>query len=113
MIRVRPGDRMSSTATAHRLGVSSRTLRRYTQDGELPDVRGSGGRRIFRAGDLDAFTSQGAEGGRSVGYARVSSRREQAEGDLERQVARLRESGAAGMSVFTCVASGLPDRDAA
>jgi len=84
MTRVRPGNWMSS-------------------------ARGSGGRRTFRAGDLDALTSRGAEGGRAVGSACVSSRRQRAEGDLERQVARLRESGGAGMSVFT----GEAGRDAA
>src|SRR5712672_4723793 len=69
-------------AAAHRLGVSTRTLRRYTQDGRLPDARSAGGRRIFRIGDLDAITRKPAEA-RAVGYARVSSRRQQAEGDLD------------------------------
>ena len=73
MARTRPGDWLSVTAAARRLGVSSRTLRRYTHDGKLPDVRGAGGRRMSRAGDLDALTTKG--GGRPVGYARVSSAR--------------------------------------
>lgn len=41
-----------------RLGVTSRTLRRYTAEGKLPDVRGAGNRRIFRVSDLDKLTSQ-------------------------------------------------------
>ncbi|HXA60038.1 MAG TPA: IS607 family transposase [Streptosporangiaceae bacterium] len=105
----RPDDFMSATAAAHRLGVSSRMLRRYTREGKLPDVRSAGGRRIFRVRDLDAITSTSATG-RAVAYARVSSRRQQGEGDLDRQTARLREHGGADMVVFTDVASGLSDR---
>jgi putative resolvase len=104
-----PDDYVSATAAAHRLGVSTRTLRRYTQEGRLPDARSAGGRRIFRIGDLDAITRKPAVS-RAVAYARVSSRRQQAEGDLDRQVARLREYGGTDMVVFTDVASGLSDR---
>jgi predicted site-specific integrase-resolvase len=108
--RYRPDDYLPAGAAARRLGVSTRTLRRYTLEEKLPDVRSPGGRRIFRAGDLDALASRAGAGGTSVGYARVSSRRQQAEGDLGRQVARLREAGGDGMPVFTDVASGLSDR---
>ncbi len=111
MANQRPDDYLSATAAAHRLGVSTRTLRRYTHDGRLPDARGVGRRRIFRVGDLDAITSK-PETGRTVAYARVSSRRQQAEGDLDRQVARLREHGGSDLAVFTDVASGLSDRRA-
>lgn len=106
-----PDDYLSATIAAHRLGVSTRTLRRYTQEGRLPDVRSAGGRRIFRIGDLDAITSKAAKG-RVVGYARVSSRRQQAEGDLDRQVTRLSERQPSDLTVFTDVASGLSDRRA-
>lgn len=106
-----PDDYVSATAAAFRLGVSTRTLRRYTQDGRLPDARSAGGRRIFRIADLDAIGRK-PPAGRTVGYARVSSRRQQAEGDLDRQVARLKQFGGADLVVFTDVASGLSDRRA-
>jgi putative resolvase len=106
-----PDDYVSATAAAHRLAVSTRTLRRYTQEGRLPDARGAGGRRIFRVGDLDAITGKPAEG-IAVGYARVSSRRQQADGDLDRQVSRLRAHGGTELVVFTDVASGWSDRRA-
>jgi putative resolvase len=106
-----PDDYISATAAAHRLGVSTRTLRRYTQEWRLPDARSAGGRRIFRIGDLDAITRK-PPAGRAVGYARVPSRRQQAEGDLDRQVARLRAHAGEDLSVFTDVASGLSDRRA-
>lgn len=105
-----PDDYVSATAAAHRLGVSTRTLRRYTQQGRLPDARSAGGRRIFRIGDLDAITRKPSTS-TAIGYARVSSRRQQAEGDLDRQVARLREHDG-DLVVFTDVASGLSDRRA-
>lgn len=105
-----PDDYVSATAAANRLGVSTRTLRRYTQEGRLPDARSAGGRRIFRLGDLDALTRK-PRTGKAVGYARVSSRRQQAEGDLDRQVARLQEHDI-GLIVFSDVASGLSDRRA-
>lgn len=105
-----PDDYVSATAAAHRLGVSTRTLRRYTAEGRLPDARSAGGRRIFRIGDLDAITRKPSTG-KAIGYARVSSRRQQAEGDLDRQVARLQDRDA-DLLVFTDVASGLSDRRA-
>lgn len=105
-----PDDYVSATAAAHRLGVSTRTLRRYTAQGRLPDARSAGGRRIFRIGDLDAITRKPSTG-KAVGYARVSSRRQQAEGDLDRQVSRLQDRDS-DLVVFTDVASGLSDRRA-
>lgn len=105
-----PDDYVSATAAAHRLGVSTRTLRRYTAEGRLPDARSAGGRRIFRISDLDAITSKPSTG-KAIGYARVSSRRQQAEGDLDRQVRRLQDYQD-GLVVFTDVASGLSDRRA-
>lgn len=106
-----PDDYVSATTAAHRLGVSTRTLRRYTAEGRLPDARSAGGRRIFGIGDLDAIARKPGAG-KAVGYARVSSRRQQAEGDLDRQVARLRAHADDALVVFSDVASGLSDRRA-
>ena len=41
-----PDDYVSATAAAHRLGGSTRTLRRYTQDGRLPAVPVGGGSSV-------------------------------------------------------------------
>ena len=108
----RADDWLSIASAAARLGVSVRTVRRYTVDGELPDARSAGGRRIFRIVDLDALVRGRGVEGVVVLYARVSSRRQQAEGDLDRQVATLREAST-GRSIagqFTDVASGLSER---
>lgn len=104
---------LSSGQTARYLGVSTRTLRRYTDNGTLPDTRSPGGRRIFRKADLDQVKSH--RGGRATGavvlYGRVSSRRQEAEGDLGRQMARLRAAATGPVfGEFTDVASGLSDR---
>jgi putative resolvase len=104
-----PDDYVSATAAAHRLGVSTPTLHRYTPQGRLPDPRSAGGRRIFGIGDVDAITRKPVRGS-AVGYARVSSPRQQAEGDLDRQVTGLRVYGGNELVVFTDVASGLSDR---
>jgi len=87
-------------------------VRRYTVDGKLPDTRSAGGRRIFRIVDLDALVTGRTEDGAVVLYGRVSSRRQQVEGDLDRQVASLREAatGRVIAGQFTDVASGLSDR---
>jgi len=73
------------------LGVSSRTLCRYTASGKLPDRRSPGGHSIFSVAELEAIlhrrgaapVSRGA--GAVVLYARVSFRRQAQEGDLERR----------------------------
>ena len=62
----------------------------------------------MRIGDLDAIARK-PSAGKAVGYARVSSRRQQAEGVLDRQVARLKDRDG-DLVVFTDVASGLWDR---
>jgi predicted site-specific integrase-resolvase len=92
-------------------------LRRYTLDGVLEDRRSPGGRRIFRVGDLDALSRRRGQPhlppvGGVVLYGRVSSHRQRAEGDLDRQMVRLREAAGERIVVgeFTDVASGLSDR---
>ena len=100
MTRFRPGGYLPAGAAARGRGVSTRALCRYALEEKLARMRSPGGRRSFRGGDLDALISQGAGSGPAVGYARVSSRRQQTEGGLDRQVSRLREAGGSGMTVF-------------
>ena len=112
----REDDWISAGKAAKRLGVSTRTLRRYTLEGVLEDRRSPGGRRIFCVGDLDAVARRRGrpvvESGAVVLYGRVSSHRQRQEGALERQLDRLRE--VAGdrpvAGVFFDVASGLSDK---
>lgn len=112
------GDEWISTGrAAKRLGVSTRTLRRYTLEGVLEDRRSPGGRRVFRVGDLDALSRRRGEPalpavGGVVLYGRVSSHRQRAEGDLDRQMVSLRQAAGHRIVVgeFTDVASGLSDK---
>lgn len=116
MLVMSRGDEWLTTGeAARRLGVSTRTMRRYTDTGVLPDNRSEGGRRIFSAVDVARLAGSRGRADRLevVLYARVSSRRQQAEGDLDRQVTRLvAEADQYGTLVgtFTDVASGLSDR---
>lgn len=108
-------DRLLSATTAARMvGVSTRTLRRYTQQGVLPDRRSAGGRRVFSVAELeDVRRRRGSlpPVGGVVLYARVSSQRQRSEGDLDRQITRLRHAteGHVVVGEFWVVASGLSD----
>ena len=110
-----PDDLLTPRHAGAILGVCSRTLRLYTRDGILPDRRSAGGQnRVFLRSEVDALrASRCATTRRSVVlYARVSSHRQVAEGDLARQIERLRAAASdrpiAG--TFSDVASGLCDR---
>jgi putative resolvase len=106
---------VSATRAARILGVSTRTLRRYTASGLLADRRSPGGKRIFFVVELEALRGRAGRAspvGGVVLYGRVSSQRQRAEGDLDRQMGRLR-AAAAGRPVvgeFFDVASGLSDQ---
>ena len=107
----RRGEWVSTTAAAKRLGVSTRTMRRYTERDLLPDNRSAGGRRIFRVSDLDQLVARNSVQ-KAVLYGRVSSRRQEREGDLQRQLDRLASAvpPALTFSIHSDVASGLSDR---
>ena len=104
-------------------GLSGGSLRRWTREGRLPDRRSAGNQRVFLLEELEAAAGHPLVARKSegqavvVGYARVSSRRQAVEGDLDRQVGRLRDWAAterpgAELRVFSDVASGLSDKRA-
>ena len=103
---------LTPLVAAQRLGVSTETLRRWSLDGRLPVMKTAGGRRRYSLEDIERLspTSQTPAGVPQevvVGYARVSSHDQKASGDLERQVAHLKEAGAT--TVYRDVASGLSE----
>jgi predicted site-specific integrase-resolvase len=104
-------DLVSGNRAQQILGVSARTLRRYTAVGKLPDRRSPGGKRVFQVAELEQMMKPGRQC-KVVLYARVSSRRQEKEGDLERQVQRLQvwAQGKEVAGVYKDVASGLADR---
>lgn len=119
-----------------RLGVSTRTLQRWDADGSLRVVRTPHGKRRIPLAEVERL--QGLETGNSPHhprvvciYARVSSHDQKVKGDLDRQVAHLRQhlpggevaypgdsgasespggSGSSQVLVITDVASGLSDK---
>lgn len=97
---------MSAIEASRALGVSSRTLRRWTANGRLPDRRVNG-RRVFRREDIESIRTTGAPRDTGiVAYARVSSRQQEA--DLVRQTDALREAaGERLLSLHVDIASGV------
>ena len=74
----------SRKAAAH-LGLHPQTLRRYASQGKIPFYRNAGGQRLY---DVDAFL-RGETDPETICYCRVSSAKQR--GDLQRQVAHMRE----------------------
>lgn len=104
---------LNPTQAAAFLGCSVRTLRWYTKTGKLTDRRSTGGQRRFQLAELRAFRGDPVAPAGVVLYARVSSRRQKDEGDLDRQVERLEQlaeaSGKRVVATYRDVASGLSD----
>ncbi|QOJ78906.1 IS607 family transposase [Infirmifilum lucidum] len=96
---------------AKRLGISRVTLRSWIRQGKIAAKR-VGKLWMIPEGEIIRILGGGSpEGGRAVIYARVSSRKQEIDGDLERQVERLRLYASARgykvVGVVTDVASGL------
>ena len=108
----RPDDALTPAKAAALLGITVPTIRLYTKDGRLPDRRGPNKRRMFLRSDIDRLrAARGFKRGSVVLYARVSSRRQASEGDLDRQIERLSAAvvGRRVAGIFSDVASGLND----
>jgi excisionase family DNA binding protein len=112
--RQQPSDLLSIADAAALLGVKVRTLRLWANEGRLPFERGPLGRRLFYHPDIERLRAAriGERPPAVVLYARVSSHRQEKEGDLTRQRQRLRTAMAdreiAGD--FADIASGLSEK---
>ena len=82
------------------LGLHPQTLRNYAKQGKIPCYRNSAGQRLY---DVDAYL-RGAIQPTVVYYCRVSSAQQR--GDLNRQVAQMRELYP-DAEIVTDVAGGL------
>ena len=91
---------LPSRKAAERLGLHPQTLRRYAAQGKIPFYRNIGGQRLY---DVDAFL-RGKGDPHVVCYCRVSSPKQR--GDLQRQVAHMREFYP-GAEIVADVAGGL------
>ena len=101
---------------AKRLGVHHTTLRKWANSGKIDYTRTVGGRRRFPESEINrllgketvAFLSGQP---RACVYARVSTKKQEEAGNLERQTSRVvnycMEKGYAVVSVYSDIASGL------
>jgi putative resolvase len=96
------------------LGISTKTIHRLDEAGKLRTVRTVGNQRRIPIEEIWRLRRQGKRAERCVLYARVSSVRQEQDGDLARQTARLQEAAASrGYEVVQTIteqASGLNER---
>jgi len=105
------------TATEARkiLGISYITLWRWIREGRIKAVRGPSGRWLVPISEIERLRSRVStpEKLRAVIYARVSSRKQAEQGDLDRQVEVLKkyadEQGYEVVAVIKDVGSGLKE----
>lgn len=98
-----------------KFGLSRRSLIRYEADGLIEPVRTPGGQRRYPESELwrlYGLETQARQPEDRIGlYSRVSTRRQAAAGDLERQTQRLQEhaktKGYDTIEVYAEIASGL------
>lgn len=100
---------------ANELGVSTKTIHRWDEAGKLRTVRTVGNQRRIPIEEIVRLRKQGERATeRCVLYARVSSIRQEQDGNLARQMARLREAatlrGYEVVQVITEQASSLNEK---
>lgn len=102
---------------AQRLGVTIATLRRWDTLGKLKSVRTFGNHRRYRLEEIEAIVNS-VEVVQSIQrnafiYCRVSTKKQQESGNLQRQLERLiqycQDKGYKVVTVYEEVASGLND----
>ena len=113
-----PNNLIGISEAAQRLGVTIATLRRWDTLGKLKSVRTFGNHRRYRLEEIEAIVNS-AEVVRSVQesaciYCRVSTKKQQESGNLQRQQERLiqycHDKGYKVVTVYEEVASGLNDK---
>lgn len=96
------------------LGVSTRTIQRWDKQGLIKTVRTPKGRRRIPVSEVRRILRQMTNDRRAVIYARVSSQKQDKDGNLERQVERLlkwvKENNYEVVRVFKDTASGINDK---
>ena len=84
---------LSMGKVAKRLGVSTQTIRRWQREGKIQELRSPTNRRLDSVREVQRI--MGIRHAESVViYARVSSAKQKVEGNLERQVERLKRYAA-------------------
>ena len=102
---------------AQRLGVTMVTLRRWDTSGKLKSVRTFGNHRRYRVDEIEAIVNQVDAvqplRGNAFIYCRVSTKKQQESGNLQRQRERLlqycQDKHYTVVAIYEEVASGLND----
>ena len=96
------------------LGVSTRTIQRWDKQGLIKVVRTPKGRRRIPLSEVKRILSQVVNDRRAVVYARVSSQKQNNDGNLERQVERIlkyaKEHNYEVVKIFKDTAGGINDK---
>ena len=101
---------------AKRLGVHHTTLRKWANEGKIDYTRTVGGRRRFPESEINRLLGKEtvaflSDQPRACVYARVSTKKQEEAGNLERQTSRVvnycMEKGYAVVGVYSDIASGL------
>jgi len=96
------------------LGVSTRTIQRWDKEGLIKVIRTPKGRRRIPKSEVFRILREKFNDRRAVVYARVSSQKQEKDGNLERQKERLlkfaKEHNYEVIRVFQDVASGINDK---
>jgi len=96
------------------LGVSTKTIQRWDKQGLIKVVRTPKGRRRIPLSEIKRILSQTTNDRRAVIYARVSSQKQDNDGNLERQVERIlkyaKENNYEVVKIFKDTASGINDK---
>src|SRR5438128_10558491 len=99
---------------AYELGVSTKTIHRWDEAGKLRTVRTVGNQRRIPIEEIWRLCSLGKRAERCVLYTRVSSVRQEQDGNLSRQTERLKEAanerGYQVVQMITEQASSLDER---
>jgi excisionase family DNA binding protein len=106
---------LTPSEAVEELGISIRTLIRWDQAGTLRTVRTVGNQRRIPVEEIFRLRRQGEpQAPRCAIYARVSSARQEQDGNLARQTQRLKEAAQARgykvVAVITELASALNER---
>ena len=105
---------LSAGEAARALGVSVKTIQRWDKAGLLPVTRTATNQRRIPAEAIEHILKTGRSGLRCAIYARVSSAKQEQEGNLTRQVERLqhvaRERGYQVVALISEQASSLNEK---
>jgi len=96
------------------LGVSTKTIQRWDKSGLIKVVRTPNGRRRIPLSEIKRILSQSTNNRKAVIYARVSSQKQDNDGNLDRQIERIlkyaKENNYEVVKVFKDTASGINEK---